>query len=280
MLRVRSLSLLTLIVLLSQVQSVPAQTDFRSHTFDVVSIKPAASGQAIHFGFTNDGYSATGVPLTVLIGQAFFSGTSGGKIVGEPDWLNKNLYDVEAKVTSDDLDEWKKELSMPSKPLMQRLLQSMLADRCKIAVHRVPSQTAGYELTVDKNGPKINEAQADEPRPEHGIPITGGGYLVPYQRDEEPRLRFYGVTIAQFAERLAGLGGGHVVDRTGLTGHYDINLVRFSPSPDEKHVRSVDPGDPDPLSHWNFGALGLKAQQTRLPTEDLVIDHIEKPSVN
>jgi uncharacterized protein (TIGR03435 family) len=76
------------------------------------------------------------------------------------------------------------------------------------------------------------------------------------------------------------MGGGQVVDHTGLTDRYGFTLTWLSSGPDEQHVGAISSDDPDKLSHWNFGALGLKAEQVKLPTEDLVIDHIEKPSPN
>jgi len=86
--------------------------------------------------------------------------------------------------------------------------------------------------------------------------------------------------MTAFAQHLIGMGGGQVVDRTGLTGTYDFTLTWLSSGPDEQHEGAIASDDPDKLSHWNFGALGLKAEQVKLPTEDLVIDHIERPSAN
>jgi uncharacterized protein (TIGR03435 family) len=252
----------------------------KTHAFDVVSIKPAAPAEMRHFGFATTGYSSAGMPIEVVLRQAFFPRNWSGKIVGAPDWTSKQQFDIEAKVTVADLDEWQKERAQPIQPLIQQLLQNMLADRCKLAAHRVPSETTGYAIVVDKRGAKLKDAAPDEGRPDHGIAVPGGGYLVPYQRGEAPHVSFYGVTMAGFAEHLVGMGGGQVVDHTGLTGKYDFTLTWLSSGPDEQHEGATSSDDPDKLSHWNFGALGLKAQQVKLPTEDLVIDHIESPSQN
>lgn len=75
-------------------------------------------------------------------------------------------------------------------------------------------------------------------------------------------------------------GAAQVVDHTGLTGRYDFTLTWLSSGPDEQHVGAISSDDPDKLSHWNFAALGLKIVQVKIPTEDLVIDHIESPSQN
>jgi uncharacterized protein (TIGR03435 family) len=220
------------------------------------------------------------MPIGIVLRQAFFPRNWSGKVVGAPDWVSNEQFDIEAKVTAADLDEWQKERTQPVQPLAQQLLQNMLADRCKLAAHRVPSETTGYAIVIDKRGAKLTEAAPDEARPDHGLPVPGGGYLVPYQRGDTPHVSFYGVTMAAFAEHLVGMGGGQVVDHTGLTDRYGFTLTWLSSGPDEQHVGAISSDDPDKLSHWNFGALGLKAEQVKLPTEDLVIDHIEKPSPN
>lgn len=265
-----------------QVGSAPTAPtpDMKTHAFDVVSIKPAGPNENWHYGFAPTGYSSAGMPIGVVLRQAYFPRNWNGKIVGAPDWVNKDQFDVEAKVTVADLDEWQKERTQLTQPLIQQLLQNMLADRCKLAAHRVPSEAQGYAIVVDKRGAKLTEAAADEARPDHGISVVGGGYIVPYQRGETPHVSFYGVTMAAFAEHLVGMGGGQVVDRTGLTGRYDFTLTWLSSGPEEQYEGGISSDDPDKLSHWNFGALGLKAEQVKVPTEDLIVDHIEKPTVN
>ena len=263
-----------------QVSSVPGvRPEVKGHAFDVVSIKPSASAANWHFGLSPTGYSSAGMPMYVVLRQAFFPRNWGGKIVGVPAWVNDDRFDVEAKVTAADIDEWQKERIQPTQPLVQQLLQDMLADRCKLVAHRVPSETTGYAMTVDKRGAKLTEADLGEGRPDHGIPILGGGYMVPYQRGEAPQVSFYGVTMSAFADHLVGMGSAQVIDRTGLTGRYDFTLKWLSSSPDER-VGAISADDPDKLSHWDFGALGLKAVQMKVPTEDLVIEHIEKPIKN
>ena len=269
----------------AQVQPTPSSAqasppDTAPHVFDVVSIKPTKPGENWHYGFADTGYSSGGVPIRVLILQAYFPRNWSGKMVGAPDWVNKEPFDVEAKLVPSDIDEWKKERNQFSQPLAQQLLQGLLADRFKLVAHRVSSETDGYAIVVDKRGPKLAQAAPDEPRPDHGIPLPGGGYIVPYQRGEDPHVGFYGVTMAAFAEHLVGMGAGQAVDRTGLTGRYNFTLTWLSSGPDEQHPGAISLNDPDKLSHWNFGALGLRAEKVKLPTEDLVIDHIERPTEN
>ena len=279
---VAPLTIVTSVALFAQVNSAPTPLtpEMKTHAFDVASIKPTAPGESWHYGFAPTGYSSAGMPIMTVVRQAYFSRNWNGKIVGAPVWASKDQFDIEAKVTVADLDEWQKERIQPTQPLIHQLLQNMLADRCKLVAHRVPSETTGYAIVLDKRGARLKDALPDEARPDHGIPAPGGGYLVPYQRGDVPHMSFYGVTMAGLAEHLVGMGGGQVVDRTGLTGRYDFTLTWLSSGPDEQHVGAISSDDLDKLSHWDFGALGLRAEQVKLPTEDLVIDHIEKPSAN
>jgi uncharacterized protein (TIGR03435 family) len=159
------------------------------------------------------------------------------------------------------------------------MLQNMLADRCKLVVHRVPAEMPAFAVVLAKTGPKLTEAATDEAKPSGSIPFPGGGFITPYNRGERPRIGFTSFSMDAFAQFLRRLAGAPVMDRTGLTGKYDISLNWLSQGMDETEG-VVSTNDPYPLSHWNFGALGLKVERVQIPTEHIVIDHIEKPSAN
>jgi uncharacterized protein (TIGR03435 family) len=62
---------------------------------------------------------------------------------------------------------------------------------------------------------------------------------------------------------------GHpIVDKTGLTGHYDL-IVPYDYDP------AVSPD-----TNWDLNILGLRLEPLPIPFTNLVIDHIEKPSEN
>ena len=109
-----------------------------------------------------------------------------------------------------------------------------------------------------------------------------GGVVVGYRPGEKTQVAYYGVSMESFASHLSGLSFQHpVLDRTGIAGKYDFVLAYRSldPPADEKGA-FVTPNDPDPLANWNVQALGLKLQLIKIPTETIVIDHIERPSEN
>lgn len=255
----------------------------KPHAFDVVSIKPARPGQPWHFGFGPTGYSASGVTLGMVIYQAYFAMNMGGKdaVMGAPDWVGKDTWDIETKVAPEDIAEYQRQRTRAdiANPIAQQMLQTMLAERCQLIVHRIPAEMPAFAITVAKDGPKLTEAPSDQAPPSGGIPALGGGFLVPYHRGEKPKVGYYGVSMQTFAQQLRGMAGGPVVDRTGLSGKYNFELTWLGLDPDE-HEGAISSDDPFPLSHWNLAAIGLKVERIQIPTEHIVIDHIEKPSPN
>jgi uncharacterized protein (TIGR03435 family) len=258
-----------------------AQT--RPPAFDVVTVKPAPPGENWHFGFGKAGYSAAGVTLNTLIYQAYFGFNEGGKdaVTGGPNWVDKDTWDIESKVAPEDLATYERDRTNSDNPnpINRQMLKTMLADRFKLVVHRVPAQMPAFAIEVTKNGPKLTPTAPGEPQPSGSIPILGGGFVVPYHRGEEPHIGYYDVSMSTFAHQVRGMSGGPVIDRTGLTGRYDFTLTWLSLGPDE-HEGAIEFDDPFPLSHWNFGTLGLKVERIQIPTEHIVIDHVEKPTEN
>ena len=83
----------------------------------------------------------------------------------------------------------------------------------------------------------------------------------------------HGVAIAVFAERLVEMLNQPVIDKTGLTGLFDIHL---------EFAADNAPADATGASLFTAiqNQLGLKLTSEKGPVEVLVIDHIERPSPN
>ena len=209
-------------------------------------------------------------------GMAYWSKS---RLQGAPSWID-DLYDIKAKVAPEDVAEWQKQGQRPEqKKMLREMLQSMLAERCGLVVHRVPTEIPGFALVVSKHGQKLTETKEDEVFPS-GVKLSGGGVMVPYQRGEKVQTKFFGASMTEFAQDLSTMSGGHpVLDQSGLSGKYDFVLAWGDTEPGQKEgVTSFD--DPNPLSHWDVNALGLELKPIKVPTETIVIDHIERPSAN
>jgi uncharacterized protein (TIGR03435 family) len=234
--------------------------------FEVASVKPNHSGVLKWATPAPVGgrYTATNVSLGMLLMNAY--GVFPFQISGGPAWLNSDRFDLEGKAEGN-----------PTREQFMLMLRSLMADRFKLALRQEKKEMPVYEMTVVKGGVKFKEAKCmGQPGPSNpcgGFSVSLGGSIVG---------RAAGVP--ELAGILSNLVSRTVVDKTGLTGSYDIGLKW---TPDESTIRG--PGDPDaPPPDSNspsiFTALqeqlGLELKSAKGPVEMLVIDHAEKPDAN
>jgi uncharacterized protein (TIGR03435 family) len=134
------------------------------------------------------------------------------------------------------------------------MLQTLLADRFKLVVHRETKEMPVYALMVAKNGPKFHEWKEGDRMPEFG----SGGHANNF-RDRGP--------IQRLADVLSSGPdvGRPVLDKTGLKG---VCVFYVEWDEDEDFLPAMQQ------------QLGLKLQPQRGPVDNLVIDHIEKPDAN
>jgi len=253
--------------------------------FDVVSIRPARPGESWHFGFRPDGFSAGATSVQSLVYMAYFTVnmSDDNAVSGAPDWARNDFWDVEAKLAPEDVAEYQKRSTGSGDgpdSVGRQLLQSMLADRFHLIVHRVPAQMDGYALVAAKGGLKMKEAAADGPRPPGSLPMPGGGFMTPRSRGEDSHFQFYAATMSGFVTAVLRGAGVPVVDRTGLSGKYDFTLNWISSGADDQRTSGAAGNGSDILSHIDLGALGLRLERIRLPTEHIVIDHVDWPTEN
>jgi uncharacterized protein (TIGR03435 family) len=144
------------------------------------------------------------------------------------------------------------------------MLQTLLADRFQMALHRETRQLPMYWLVIAKNGPKIHAVEDGE-----GKTSGGPGNFVATK-----------ITMRHFADLIARQAGLPVVDSTGLGGVFSFTL-EWSPGADLK----MSSAETDTTKGSIFTALqeqlGLKLESGKGPVEVLVVDRIErKPTAN
>jgi bla regulator protein BlaR1 len=255
--------------------------------FDVVSVKPSEPGaMSFRSGFTPDGFSSSNTPLLAIIQVAYgLLGSNEDQITGAPSWVKSEKYDIEAKVNGADLPEFAK-LNRQQRDLM---LQTLLADRFKLTASRDIKQLPVYALVVAMNGPKLKEAKSGDTYV-NGIkgpngPIgpgangMGKGYIV-CQRTH----------MAELTWLLRLETGRTVLDKTGLTGQYDVSL-QWTPEEGTAQMSSNDGRSQQETTSALAASgpslftaiqeqLGLRLESEKGPVEGLVVDHMEKPSPN
>ncbi len=255
--------------------------------FAVVSIRRNKAGGPQQFGAaTPDGYSMRNMFLAAPIVTAYVPQTGGAKfyadsqIVGLANWLTSDSdhYDIDAKVDDADIPNWQNPALQPS--MLRIMLQSMLADRLKLAVHRETKIRPVFSLVKGRGGPKFKET---DPNDTHAgsYPFPGGGRVSMEVRNGEMTIHYFGISMAQLASLWSDQEGRPVQDSTGLTGKYDITIrkpahtVEPSAGPQESSTSESDP------SIFSLAEeLGLKLEPSKEQIETLVIDHVERPSDN
>ena len=213
--------------------------------FEVVSVKPApplnpadvVAGK-LHVGMSVDGARvdigflslADLIPIAYKVKRYQVSG---------PDWMASQRFDVLAKLPEG-----------ASRDQVPAMLQTMLADRFKLAIHRENKERSVYALVVAKDGPKLKESPPDANAPDAagadkggatgtgnaqvhvsregaGAVITGGetgktritmgsGGLMHLESER--------MTMARFADLLSPFLDRPVEDMTGLKGNYQVAL--------------------------------------------------------
>jgi uncharacterized protein (TIGR03435 family) len=203
-------------------------------------------------------------------------------VEGSPSWINSERFTISAKAVSN-----------ASPTMMQGpMLQALLEDRFKLKVHfEMKGDQPAYALTVAKGGPKLKPFVEGSCTRRDNIPLTpqpgdclrkntfnGGNIVI----DEQ------GITVEEFRYiylRRSPFNGidRPVIDRTGLTGRYDIHLENALSTPPALRQTNGD-DDRAPSGPSLFTALqeqlGLKLEPIKAPKKVLVIDHIERPSEN
>jgi uncharacterized protein (TIGR03435 family) len=262
--------------------------DGKPLAFAVASVRRNVSGTGAcdpeHLYLTADGFRMTNCPLFAALIMAYVPAdgsalgfSTDGRVVGAPDWMKSEKYDIDARVDEADMATWQNPATQ--KEMLHQMLQSLLAERCKLAVHREMRDKPVYALVVGKGGPKFQKAKSVESaailakHPNVGA-IPGGGMFAPGAGGS---MELYGVQMATLAVVLSNKTGRPVVDKTGLTGAYDIKLEMAQPGP------SAEDGTQDPVpSIFTMvqEQLGLRLESVKGSVETLVIDHVERPAEN
>jgi uncharacterized protein (TIGR03435 family) len=268
-------------VALLAVASGIAQAYAQGRTFDVVSIRQNVLQQ--RHGPMNltpgpDGFRVEALSLMTVMLTAYPTKAGGlflNNIDNLPDWAKSDRYDIDARLSDADRAAWQDPKNQPA--MLQEMLQGMLADRFKLVVHRDMQEKPVYELVVTKGGPKFHETNPDEPRPA-GATLPGGGVM---GQGADGATHMYNMSMGLLAALLTEKSDRPVLDKTGLTGRYSIDIR------EPARMAAPSAGQNDPTEDEQRPAvadalrnLGLELKPAKEQVEKLVIDHVEKPNPN
>jgi uncharacterized protein (TIGR03435 family) len=254
----------------------PADAGVQAPAFEVASIKLNKSGSgSSHSDFDHGRFTATNVRVKSLLEYEAY-GITGAQIVGGPDWLNSEAFDISAKVDDATTERMKTFDREQRSQFDRQLFQQLLADRFKLAVHWETKELPVYALAVAKGGPKLTKSKDAD-----------GSTSVSSGNGRMAQMTAKGVTMARLAQTLTQSSsrelGRIVIDKTGMEGAYDLALQWM---PDDRSAAMTNASNENSAAAGPsiFTALqeqlGLKLESTKGPVESLVIDHIEQPSEN
>ncbi len=239
------------------------QTPAAQPAFEVASIKPSPPNGTIAIRRSGHRIATTSTSLLFLITWAY--DVHSDRLYGKPNWLDSVRYDIVANASRDDPPAPR----LPGQPSeLQRMMQALLAERFKLAIHRETREVTLYALVVAKGGPKIRPTEAPAVMGQNPFSMSGRGRLIGTQ-----------VSAEMLAKALSDQLSRSVQDQTGLKGVFDFKLEwepDASPGGPDGAAAGADLRAGSSLFTAIQEQLGLKLETRKGPVEVLVIDHIER----
>lgn len=231
----------------------------RAQSFDVASIRPHAPDDPRFLVRMPTGghFTAEGAVGKLLVMLAY--DVQDSQITGGPGWFSTEKWDIDAKC--DD--------NRHSPEETKHMLRKLLEDRFSLKTHPETQQRPVYVLTVGNKGPKFKESEKTATNlrvSSNSISIENGN-------------------MSRLTGSLATSLGRPVLDRTGLTGLYDL-AVQWDDAPVREggapgvEVASAPGNDHGSIFTAVENQLGLRLESQHAPVDVLVIDRIDKPSSN
>ena len=219
--------------------------------FEVISVKPSnADANSSGIDTRNGRIHGYNVTLRRCIMGAY--GVGPNQIIGGPDWLDTDRFEINAKVDEN-----------VGGRILNTMFQTLLAERFKLVLHREMKPADAYVLELRDNRHKLEKGND-----EGATTDNGRGHIVARN-----------ASMDRFAEILSRQMDRPVVNRTGLDGVFNINLQW---TPDSRSARPDDIAANQPPTIFTAiqEQLGLRLRAQKVPVEVIVIDHAEKPEPN
>jgi uncharacterized protein (TIGR03435 family) len=291
-------SRITVLLLLGSLIGISAQSSAPSTAispaFDVASVKqsppPTGGPMFVTYGPRAGGqWLAQNAPFLMILRAAYPNFALPGQIAGGPEWVNTARFDVDARTT----------LNLPPDAMVE-MLKNLLAERFRLKVHVEPREIDVYALVLARSdgrlGPGLRKPATDcgaleAARKKAAAAGAPPAQVMPPKPGERPecgmlnsamngvvKLATGGTPLSAIPAAIQSTVGRPVIDRTGLTGRWDIELeysITTTPS------TSADPSNaPTSVFTALQEQLGLKLESRKERMEVLVIDRIEMPTPN
>ena len=277
------------VLLLSFSTTVAAQTA-EPAKFDVSSVRAVSSQElraAANQGFagisacngmfelTPGRITITAVTVFRLIAAAYGQPCGAALdlklIVGGPDWVQRDAFHVQATMAAGAPNYTIQQLQNGEAPVLQEMLRSLLVERFHLTLLNATKVVSTYNIYSQKEV-KVKPS-VDQTSTELSL-VSGsrGNFDMALDRNAGiVRLRATAIPMSRLITPMQGRDSRMVIDRTGMTGIYDIPPMAIDVGP-------AAPG----VSVWPqiLGALGFKVESARGPVNFHTIEHVELPSEN
>jgi bla regulator protein blaR1 len=260
--------------------------------FEVASIKPSDPSATPRMSMSPGRYDVAGVRLGGIVSQAFR--VPPNRIAGLPDWSVNERYMIAAKAPE----------GTPSTDsrAMFIMITNLLKDRFKLVTHTETREMPVFNLVFARNdkrfGPAFKESSAEcraafAARVEEVRRGARAPGLIGPSECESVRINpggtasLSGLRMDMIAEILTPYVGRPVIDKSELTSYYNVTL-KWTPEAGSASVAppglplGVLPLDPDAPNLFTAvqEQLGLKLESARAPLDVVVIDRLEKPTLD
>ena len=232
--------------------------------FDIFTAKPNRDGaDAMSVSWHDNVFSATNVNLKFLLQLAY--NIRRPLIENVPKWGDSDHWDIQGKVSDFD-PVLEKKLTMDQRRAMQReFLEHVFSVRAHVETRVQPT----YEMVIAKTGLKMPENTIDPDSPEAKGKVGSMSM-------NDSRLDAQGVKMENISKALEGVVERTIVDKTGLTGKYDVHLHWL---PEKNAAKPEDEAVPGIFAALQE-QLGLKLQPSKGDADVLVVDAVQMPEAN
>jgi uncharacterized protein (TIGR03435 family) len=244
-----------------------------------------------YFRYTGGVITATGYLVNYIIFAYKIDDTSQYPLLNAqlPKWAQAERFHIEARAETN-----------PSKDQIRLMIQSLLADRFKLAIRMEKRELPAYALVLDKDGktgPQLKPHPEDglcTKMPDASVPTAKTSQPAPYcgvmftRNNGQLRMRMMDFSMPQIAGNLASTGatmGGldprTVIDQTGLEGKFDLEIEFLREPSGSRASADSELGGPGPsFVEALKNQAGLRLVKRTAPVDVFVVDHVERPSAN
>jgi uncharacterized protein (TIGR03435 family) len=233
-----------------------AQATATVPAFEVASVKPADPDHRMSIGRSGNRLTFSNYSLEMLILWAY--DIRSDRLLGKPKGLDSVRYDIVAVAPQETL--------VPGR--LNRMMQSLLAERFKLVVHSETRELPYYAMVVDKDSPKVHAEELPGPVGQNPFGMTASGHLTGTK-----------VSADMLAKVLTDQIGRFVEDQTALQGVFDFTLdwapdIQFG-GPDVPPTSSAELRNGPSIFTAIKEQLGFRLDARKGQVKVVVIDRID-----